>query len=220
MVWGVGLPERESTAKSNSDFLWRIAGQRSIHPGPKRAEPWNAATCLWRTGNNSYWRANRPAVRTRGARLPAALLCNRRRSILRLSASQQPCHVAFVNMVGPRTISRGHLALAHQIDNLLAIHFGELEAASEFASGLRASANPALVRSRIIKRSNSANTPTICIIARPAELVVSRSSPKERNPAPHLSIRSMMLSRSRSERTGGRASPPPRHPAYRCPCWL
>jgi len=40
-----------------------------------------------------------------------------------------------VDSIGPRAIGRGHFAFAHQIDNLLAIRFGQLEAAAELASG-------------------------------------------------------------------------------------
>ena len=43
-------------------------------------------------------------------------------------------------------------------------------------------------------------TPTICIIIRPAGVVVSMSSVSERKPAPALAIRSMMCSTSFSER--------------------
>src|SRR3546814_6231156 len=48
----------------------------------------------------------------------------------------------------------------------------------------RAWARPALVRSRIMARSNSAKLPTICIIIRPAAVVVSIASVSERKPAP------------------------------------
>src|SRR5690349_17736450 len=64
----------------------------------------------------------------------------------------------------------------------------------------RAAARPAEVRSRIMARSNSAKAATICIIIRPADVVVSMSSVSERKPAPALPIRSMMCSTSLSER--------------------
>src|SRR4051794_2471746 len=64
----------------------------------------------------------------------------------------------------------------------------------------RAAAKPADVRSRIIARSNSAKAPTICIIIRPAGVVVSMFSVIERKPAPALPMRSMMCSTSLSER--------------------
>jgi len=64
----------------------------------------------------------------------------------------------------------------------------------------RAAARPADVRSRIMARSNSANEPTICIIMRPAGVVVSMASVIERKPAPALAIRSMMCSISFNER--------------------
>ena len=48
----------------------------------------------------------------------------------------------------------------------------------------RAAARPAEVRSRIMARSNSAKEPTICIIMRPAGVVVSMFSVIERKPAP------------------------------------
>ena len=63
-----------------------------------------------------------------------------------------------------------------------------------------AAATPADVRSRIIARSNSAKAPTICIIIRPAGVVVSMFSVTERNPAPALRMRSMMCSTSFSDR--------------------
>ena len=50
----------------------------------------------------------------------------------------------------------------------------------------RASASPADVRSRIMARSNSAKLPTICIIMRPAGMVVSMFSVSLRKPAPAL----------------------------------
>jgi hypothetical protein len=46
----------------------------------------------------------------------------------------------------------------------------------------RAAARPAEVRSRIMARSNSAKAPTICIIIRPASVVVSTLSVSERKP--------------------------------------
>ena len=49
-------------------------------------------------------------------------------------------------------------------------------------------------------RSNSAKAPTICIIMRPAGVVVSMFSVMERKPAPALAIRSMICSTSFSER--------------------
>jgi hypothetical protein len=49
-------------------------------------------------------------------------------------------------------------------------------------------------------RSNSAKAPTICIIMRPAGVVVSIASVSERKPAPAASMRSRMCSRSFSER--------------------
>src|ERR1700680_5156239 len=48
---------------------------------------------------------------------------------------------------------------------------------------LRAASRPALVRSLSIARSNSANAPTICIIIRPAGVVVSTASVRLRKPA-------------------------------------
>ena len=63
-----------------------------------------------------------------------------------------------------------------------------------------AAARPADVRSRIIARSNSAKAPTICIIIRPAGVVVSIFSVIERNPAPAFPIRSMMCSTSFKDR--------------------
>jgi len=58
---------------------------------------------------------------------------------------------------------------------------------------------PAEVRSRIVARSNSANEPMICIIMRPAGVVVSMFSVIDRKPAPARAIRSMMCSTSFSE---------------------
>ena len=63
-----------------------------------------------------------------------------------------------------------------------------------------AAASPADVRSRIIARSNSAKAPTICIIIRPAGVVVPMFSVIERKPAPALPICSTMWSTSLSER--------------------
>ncbi len=63
-----------------------------------------------------------------------------------------------------------------------------------------ACARPARVRSRIIARSNSANDPTICIIIRPAAVVVSTASVRERKPAPVSEIRSMTCRTSFSDR--------------------
>ena len=99
-----------------------------------------------------------------------------------------------MNMVGPRAISRGHLAFVHQVDNLLAIRFGQLEAAAELAPGF----------ARLGQSGPGAladETEITCMIMTPAEVVVvSMLSVNERKPAPHLSIRSMMLSRLRSKR--------------------
>src|ERR1017187_3263267 len=64
----------------------------------------------------------------------------------------------------------------------------------------RAASNPALVRSLSMARSNSANAPTICIIIRPAAVVVSMASVRLRNPAPESPSRSIMVSTSRRER--------------------
>ena len=60
--------------------------------------------------------------------------------------------------------------------------------------------NPAFVRSLSIERSNSANEPTICIIIRPAAVVVSIASVIERNPHPLASIFSIMVSKSFNDR--------------------
>jgi len=49
-------------------------------------------------------------------------------------------------------------------------------------------------------RSNSAKAPTICIIMRPAGVVVSIASVIDRKPAPTSPIRSMMCSTSLSDR--------------------
>lgn len=70
-----------------------------------------------------------------------------------------------------------------------------------------------LVRSRRMARSNSAKAPTICIIIRPAGVVVSMASVRLRNPAEASPRRSMMVSTSRSNRAiAGRVSrrPTPR----------
>ena len=48
---------------------------------------------------------------------------------------------------------------------------------------LRAASRPALVRCFSMARSNSANAPTICIIIRPAGVVVSTASVRLRKPA-------------------------------------
>ena len=64
----------------------------------------------------------------------------------------------------------------------------------------RAAAKPAEVRSRIIARSNSAKAPTICIIMRPADVVVSIASVSDRKPAPAFSIFSKIWIRSFRER--------------------
>jgi hypothetical protein len=64
----------------------------------------------------------------------------------------------------------------------------------------RAAARPAEVRSRIMARSNSANDPTICIIIRPAGVVVSMFSVTERKPAATSAICSMMCNTSLSDR--------------------
>jgi len=64
----------------------------------------------------------------------------------------------------------------------------------------RAASNPALVRSFSMDFSNSAKAPAICIIIRPAGVVVSIASVKPRNPAPASPSRSMMVSTSRRER--------------------
>ena len=64
----------------------------------------------------------------------------------------------------------------------------------------RATVRPADVRSRIMARSNSAKVPTICIIIRPAGVVVSMLSVTDRKPAPASAIRSIMCSKSFSER--------------------
>jgi len=65
---------------------------------------------------------------------------------------------------------------------------------------LRALSRPALVRSRSIARSNSAKAPSICIIIRPAGLVVSIASLKLLNPAFASAICSIIVRTSRSER--------------------
>ena len=62
-----------------------------------------------------------------------------------------------------------------------------------------ANASPALVRSRSIARSNSAKLPTICIVMRPAGVVVSIASVSDWNPAPAASIRSIRCSKSFSD---------------------
>jgi hypothetical protein len=50
--------------------------------------------------------------------------------------------------------------------------FGSIKLFLPMRPSTRAAARPAEVRSRIIARSNSAKAPTICIIIRPAGLVV------------------------------------------------
>ena len=64
-----------------------------------------------------------------------------------------------------------------------------------------AAARPAEVRSRIIARSNSANEATICIIMRPAGVVVSMFSVIERKPAPAFAIRSVVWKLDRLSRS-------------------
>src|SRR5437016_4163509 len=64
----------------------------------------------------------------------------------------------------------------------------------------RAASNPALVRSLSIALSNSAKAPTICIIIRPAGVVVSMASVRLRNPALASASRSMIISTSRRDR--------------------
>ena len=73
-----------------------------------------------------------------------------------------------MDAIGPRAISRGHLAFAHQIDNLLAIRFGQLEAAAEFASGF----------ARLGQSGPGAladETEITCMIMTPAEAALSFS---------------------------------------------
>ena len=64
----------------------------------------------------------------------------------------------------------------------------------------RAAASPLRVRSGIMARSNSANAPSICISMRPAGMVVSMCSVRDRKPAPAASTRSNSNSRSFSDR--------------------
>ena len=66
----------------------------------------------------------------------------------------------------------------------------------------RALSRPALVLSRSIARSNSANAPSICIVIRPAGLVVSIASLKLRNPAFALAMCSIMVRTSRKGARG------------------
>ena len=55
------------------------------------------------------------------------------------------------------------------------------------------------MRSRIMARSNSAKLPIICIIIRPAGVVVSMFSVTERNRAPCAAMRSSRWSKSLSD---------------------
>ena len=57
-------------------------------------------------------------------------------------------------------------------------------------------AKPCRVRSRIMARSNSAKAPSMCIIMRPAGVVVSMASVSDRKPAPARSMRSKVNRRS------------------------
>src|SRR5947207_9865279 len=63
----------------------------------------------------------------------------------------------------------------------------------------RAESRPAFVRSRNIALSNSAKAPTICIIIRPAGVVVSIASVRLRKPALLSVSRSMIVRTSRRE---------------------
>jgi hypothetical protein len=73
----------------------------------------------------------------------------------------------------------------------------------------RAAARTAEVRSRIMARLNSAKLPTVCIIIRPAGVVVSMFSVSDRKPAPEWAIRSMMCNTSFSERDRRSTRPVP-----------
>ncbi|MFZ0059171.1 MAG: hypothetical protein WAL35_03875 [Acidimicrobiales bacterium] len=55
-------------------------------------------------------------------------------------------------------------------------------------------------RSMIDARSNSANTPSICIIIRPEGVVVSKGSVAERKPTPEESRRERTSARRPTER--------------------
>lgn len=64
----------------------------------------------------------------------------------------------------------------------------------------RACANPFMVRSRIIARSNSANAPGVCVINCPAGVAVLTASVSDRNPASAAAIAFNVNKRSLSER--------------------
>jgi len=57
-----------------------------------------------------------------------------------------------------------------------------------------------MTRSTMVARSNSAKTPSICTIIRPAELAVSNGSVAERKRTPALSSWSRICARPRTER--------------------
>ena len=59
---------------------------------------------------------------------------------------------------------------------------------------------PAMTRSMMVARSNSANTPSIWTIILPAAEVVSNGSVAERNPTPAASRVSSTSARPRTER--------------------
>jgi hypothetical protein len=100
----------------------------------------------------------------------------------------------FTDAVEPRHLGTGLAAGRDGLGDFAALLVAELGPTPADPSFCASLARPALVRSRIMARSNSAKLPTICIIIRPAAVVVSIASVSERKPAPASSIRSMMCS--------------------------
>src|SRR5580704_4261410 len=83
----------------------------------------------------------------------------------------------------PGCISRGLFALGEHFDNFCLLLGFELRRRPPIRPSFRAASRPVLVGSFSIARSNSAKAPTICIIMRPAGVVVSIASVKLRKPA-------------------------------------
>ena len=104
----------------------------------------------------------------------------------------------FADIVEPRHLGSGLSIAADIFDNVSLLCGCQLR--PPIRPSALASASPALVRSRIIARSNSAKLPTICMIMQPPGVVVSMASVSDRNPAPAASMRSIKCRRSLSER--------------------
>jgi len=112
----------------------------------------------------------------------------------------QPGNGGRVDVEQPGHVSRRLLPAGHHPARFLFCSWLSLLRRPPIRPFCLATSRPARVLSRVIARSNSAKAPSICIIIRPAGVVVSMASVMLRKPAFASSMQSMTCNRSLSDR--------------------